>query len=273
MRDRSKTSIITGGNTLSVAEADLYNGRRGAVRKPSQSYVPDEVKPARHPTRAVFFDVDFTLIRPGPAFQGTGYRDFCARHGVVVDPGRFTAAVEAASSMLDAGGGPYDPKVFLDYTNRIIEGMGGTGDGVSRASKEIYNEWSACQHFELYEDVPEVLRAIHEAGMKIGLISNTQRCLASFQSHFDLEGFFDVTISSADHGFMKPHPSIFEAALGKAGARSEEAVMVGDSLAHDIEGARRLGIRAVLVSRSGPRADCPPDVPIIHTLRDLPGLL
>jgi FMN phosphatase YigB (HAD superfamily) len=50
-------------------------------------------------------------------------------------------------------------------------------------------------------------------------------------------------------------------------------VMVGDSLAHDIEGARRLGIRAVLVSRSGPRADCPPDVPVIHTLRDLPGLL
>jgi FMN phosphatase YigB (HAD superfamily) len=72
---------------------------------------------------------------------------------------------------------------------------------------------------------------------------------------------------------MKPHPSIFQAALGRAGARSEEAVMVGDSLAHDIEGARRLGIRAVLVSRSGPRGDCPPDVPVINTLRDLPGLL
>ena len=62
-----------------------------------------------------------------------------------------------------------------------------------------------------------------------------------------------MTISSADHGFMKPHPSIFQVALGRAGASSEEAVMVGDSLAHDIEGARRLGIRAVLVSRSGPR--------------------
>ena len=37
-------------------------------------------------TRAVFFDVDFTLIRPGPAFQGGGYQEFCARHGVDVDP-------------------------------------------------------------------------------------------------------------------------------------------------------------------------------------------
>ena len=34
-------------------------------------------------TRAVFFDVDFTLIYPGPVFQGEGYRAFCARtrHG------------------------------------------------------------------------------------------------------------------------------------------------------------------------------------------------
>ena len=37
------------------------------------------------PTQAVFFDVDFTLIYPGPAFQGEGYRTFCARHGIEVD--------------------------------------------------------------------------------------------------------------------------------------------------------------------------------------------
>ena len=41
--------------------------------------------------RAVFFDVDFTLIRPGPAFEGSGYRDFCARHGVDVDPAKMAA--------------------------------------------------------------------------------------------------------------------------------------------------------------------------------------
>ena len=35
-------------------------------------------------TLAVFFDVDFTLIYPGPAFQGEGYRTFCERHGMQV---------------------------------------------------------------------------------------------------------------------------------------------------------------------------------------------
>jgi len=235
--------------------------------------VPAELSSAHERTRAVFFDVDFTLIHPGPAFQGTGYRDFCARYGVSIDPARFAAAVAAASSMLDAGGGRYDPQIFLDYTRRIIEEMGGMGPGVEKASKDIYDEWSACQHFELYEDVPDVLRSIHSAGIKIGLISNTQRCLTSFQTYFALDGLFAVTISSYDHGFMKPHPSIFQEALRKAGAGSHEALMVGDSLAHDIEGARQLGMRAVLVSRSGPREDCPRDVPVIHTLRDLPGLL
>ena len=41
---------------------------------------------SRGVTRAVFFDVDFTLIYPGPTFRGEGYQRFCARHGIAVDP-------------------------------------------------------------------------------------------------------------------------------------------------------------------------------------------
>jgi len=223
-------------------------------------------------TQAVFFDVDFTLIYPGPAFQGSGYRDFCARHGVRVDPDAFERAVAAASSSLDANGGVYDPEIFIRYTRRIIEHMGGEGPQVDTAARDIYDEWSACHHFALYEDVPDVLRTIHASGIRIGLISNTERCLTSFQTHFELEGLFDVTVSSADHGYMKPHPSIFEAALARIGSTAPDSVMVGDSLAHDIEGARQLGMRAVLVSRSGAKVECP-GVPVIRSLRELPALL
>ena len=48
-------------------------------------------------TKAVFFDVDFTLIHPGPTFQGHGYSEACARHGVTADASRFDAAVAAVS--------------------------------------------------------------------------------------------------------------------------------------------------------------------------------
>ena len=223
--------------------------------------------------RAVFFDVDFTLIHPGPTFQGTGYRDFCARHGIEVDPHTFDSAVAEASSLLHAPLEMYDPEIFIRYTSRIIEGMGGRGPGVDAASRDIYGEWAACHHFDLYEDVPDVLRSIHAAGVRIGLISNTQRCLTSFQRHFALDGLFSVTLSSSDHGYMKPHPSIFEAAMLKVGVSPAESVMVGDSLAHDIEGARRIGMRAVLVARSRVPDPLPADIPVIRSLRELPALL
>ena len=224
-------------------------------------------------TRAVFFDVDFTLIYPGPTFQGVGYRDFCAAHGVDVDPAAFDAAVAAASSILPSTGDVYDPEIFIHYTRCIIQHMGGEGPGVDRAARNIYDEWSGCHHFELYDDVPEVLRTLHAAGIKIGLISNTQRSLTAFQTHFALDGLFAVAISSFDHGYMKPHPSIFESALRQVSAQPHEAVMVGDSLAQDIEGALRLGMRAVLVSRSGKIEQCPDDVPVIQSLRELPSLI
>ena len=228
---------------------------------------------ARTATRAVFFDIDFTLIHPGPAFQGSGYREFCSRYGIDVDPSAFDRAVAAAASAFDSGSGEYDARIFIDYTRRIIEGMGGSGSQIESAAREIYEQWAACHHFFLYDDVADVLRELHGRGLKIGLISNSHRCLTSFQSHFDLDGLFSAAVSSAEHGYMKPHPSIFETALHQAAAEPATSVMVGDSLAHDVEGARRLGMRAVLVARAGAVQDCPADVPVIRTLRELPALL
>ena len=224
-------------------------------------------------TRAVFFDVDFTLIHPGPALLGQGHRELCARYGVDVDPALFDASVASASSMLDSAGGVYDPVIFIEYTRRIIEGMGGRGPQILEAARQIYEEWAACHHFSMYEEVPEVLRALHGDGYRIGLISNTHRSLETFESHFELHGLFAVAISSSDHGYMKPHPSIFAEGLRRMAVEADEAVMVGDSLAHDIEGARRLGMRGILVARSGLSKGAPPDVPVIQSLRELKGLL
>jgi len=224
-------------------------------------------------TRAVFFDVDFTLIHPGPAFQGNGYAEACARHGLVVDAARFDAAVAAASATLHAEGGVYDPQVFIGYTLRIIEEMGGSGAAAAAAARDLFDAWASCHHFTLYEEVPEVLRALHADGYTIGLISNTQRSLKTFEEHFALDGLFTVAISSSDHGYMKPHPSIFEEGLRRAGVGAGEAVMVGDSVPHDIAGALRIGMRGILVARSGLSIGAPPDVPVIRSLRELRSLL
>ena len=114
-----------------------------------------------------------------------------------------------------------------------------------------------------------MLRGLHAEGYTIGLISNTQRSLATFERHFELDGLFAVAISSSDHGFMKPHTSIFEEGLLRANVTAQEAVMVGDSVPHDIAGALRLGMRGILVARSGLSAAAPPEVPVIRSLREL----
>ncbi len=231
--------------------------------------------PSRPGTAAVFFDVDFTLIYPGPTFQGEGYQEFCARHGMRVDRSRFAHAVREASSILDdQQEHVYDERIFVRYTRRIIEGMGGTGEALDACAQEIYAEWAACHHFHMYDDVEPVLRELHRRGVKIGLISNSHRSLVSFEEHFELDGLISAALSSSEHGYLKPHPSIFEAALQLAGVQAGESVMVGDSLPHDIEGARRVGMRGVLVHRAdGPLPAGPTDVPVIHDLSELIGML
>jgi len=230
-------------------------------------------------TRAVFFDVDFTLICPGPTFRGEGYRAFCARYGIDVDPAKFAQGVAGAASLLDGPeDAPYDAEIFIKYTRRIIEQMGGAGPRIDDCAREIYAEWAACQHFELYDDVPAVLRELAGAGIRIGLISNSHRCLASFQLHFELQGLISATVSSSEHGFMKPHPSIFSAALQLVNVPAGDAVMVGDSVRQDVEGALRAGLRAVLLHRDpAPHARGPElaswGVPVIRSLADLPNLV
>jgi putative hydrolase of the HAD superfamily len=223
--------------------------------------------------RAVFFDVDFTLIYPGPMFRAEGYQAFCARFGMEVDPSKFDLGVASAAALLDGlEDTPYDPDIYVAYTRHIIEQMGGAGERLDACARDMYAEWAACQHFELYEEVPDALRALADAGIRIGLISNSHRCLASFQSHFELQGLISAAVSSSEHGFMKPHPSIFAAAMQLVDVKPEEAVMVGDSVRQDIEGALRAGMRAVLLHRGAPPAPRLDGVPVIKSLAELPSL-
>jgi putative hydrolase of the HAD superfamily len=224
-------------------------------------------------TSAVFFDVDFTLIHPGPRFQGAGYQESCRKYALEVDATRFEAAVAGAARVLDSADQLYDADLYVRYTARIIELMGGSGPVVADIAREMYDDWAENHHFTLYDDVKGTLAELVTRGYRVGLISNSHRCLESFQSHFDLAGLIDVTVSSSDLGYMKPHPMIFQTALERMRVAPGASVMVGDSLLHDVGGARRVGMRGVWLVRDGAAEGHPPDVPTISTLTELPNLL
>ena len=233
------------------------------------------MKKAPAAVKAVFFDVDFTLIFPGPTFQAEGYRRACAAQSIEVDPAKFEAATAASSFILDEVEEQiYSHDIFVHYTASIIEHMGGRGANVVEVARELYGQWSVNHHFELYEDVAPVMAELQKRGLTVGLISNSHRSLDAFREHFSLVDFVSVSVSGAEHGYMKPHRSIFDRALERANVTAPETMMVGDSFKHDIEGALNAGWRAVLLKRSGkvPYA-LPPDLPVIQTLPELVPLL
>jgi HAD superfamily hydrolase (TIGR01549 family) len=218
--------------------------------------------------RAVLFDVDFTLAKPGPLLGPDGYRDAGRRFGLELDPQRYAEA--RATALLDLQHHPeldHDEEVWVRFTEDIVRGMGGEGESCRRVAVAITKGWLESANFELYEDVLPVLEALREAGLKIGLVSNTSRDLTAFVRHHGLD--VDAWVSSGVHGKVKPSPTIFTAVLELLNLEPEAAVMVGDSPEDDVAGAEALGMRALLIDREGKheREDALP------TLLALPALL
>jgi HAD superfamily hydrolase (TIGR01549 family) len=197
---------------------------------------------------AVLFDVDFTLAKPGPDLGPEGYQVLGRRFGLELDPTRYAEARAAAVETLEKHPElDHDEEVWVLFTQRIIEGMGGDPSRSYECAVAMTGAWEHAHNFELYDDTLPVLEELRRHGLKIGLVSNTGRDLEAFVAHHRLD--VDVALSSGAHGKVKPDPSIFRAALDKLGVAPVNAAMVGDSPEDDVEGARALGMRAFLVDR------------------------
>jgi HAD superfamily hydrolase (TIGR01549 family) len=217
------------------------------------------------PLRAVLFDVDFTLCRPGPELSAERYARIAARHGVTLETQRYEDAREAAVSNLKRH--PellHDETIWHRFTEEIFVGMGGPEQLAGECATEIEAGWNVSENFELFEDVLPALEEVRAAKLQIALVSNGIRDLTVFAAHHRLD--VDAIVDSRSHGWVKPHPTIFQAALDALGVSAEDAVMVGDSLEEDVEGARALGMRAILVDRDERHPD------VEERLTDLFGL-
>jgi putative hydrolase of the HAD superfamily len=220
------------------------------------------------PLRAVVFDVDFTIAKPGPDLGPEGYRRLGERFGLSLDPTRYDEARAAAISELKRHPElDHDEEIWVLFTERIIEGMGGSGDTYACAV-EMTRAWEHAHHFELYEDALPALEDLRRRGLKLGLLSNTSRDLPEFVAHHGLD--VDAVLTSHAHGKTKPHETIFRALLERLEVAPGEAAMVGDQVEDDVEGARAVGMRAVLLDRDGRYPDVPDR---LDDLRGLPAAL
>jgi HAD superfamily hydrolase (TIGR01549 family) len=219
--------------------------------------------------RAVLFDVDFTLARPGPELGPDAYRRAGERFGLVLDPARYEEArVRALEGLQRHPDLVHDEEIWVAFTERIVRGMGGDGEAARECALEIESRWANAHNFDLYDDALPTLAELRRRGLRIGLVSNGARDLDEFVADHRLD--VDAVVGSRRHGWTKPHPSIFRAALDALRVGAEEAAMVGDSPEDDIDGARALGMRAFLLDRENHYPDHPDRLP---DLRALPAAL
>ena len=190
--------------------------------------------------KAVLFDVDFTIARPGPELGPEGYRRLGERFGLQLDPERYaTAREQAVEGIRRHPELEHDEEIWVAFTERIIRGMGGNSDSAYECAVAMTRAWEHAEHFELFEDALPVLEHLRSRGLKLGLVSNTGRDL-------------DASIGSGAFGRTKPHPAIFRAVLERLEVEPQDAAMVGDSIEDDIDGAHATGIeRAFLLDREG----------------------
>jgi len=196
--------------------------------------------------RAVLFDVDFTIARPGPELGPEGYQRLGRRFGLELDPSRYRAAREKALEGVRRHPElEHDEEIWVAFTERIIRNMGGKADSAYECAVEMTRAWEHAEHFELYDDALPVLGELRAQGLRLGLVSNTGRDLEEFVAHHRLK--VDAALGSRSFGRTKPHPTIFRAVLERLEVEPADAAMIGDSPEDDVEGARAAGITAAFL--------------------------
>jgi HAD superfamily hydrolase (TIGR01509 family) len=159
---------------------------------------------------------------------------------------------------------------------RAILGDAGlpTNDGLVIAAGDAYCT-GAKTPMQLRLGAREVLTALNDAGLRLGVISNTiqpGRFMDASLTRQGLMHFFPARIYSSEAGVPKPHPEIFRQALDALGVSPEGAVHVGDRLVADVQGAQGAGMRGVLIQVTQRREQSDHITPDAR-IRELPELL
>lgn len=212
------------------------------------------------PLRAVFFDVGDTLWRsdgarnlPLAELAAAQVREVAARHGLdlperLVAERVYDAVVRAVASARASG--LVEPD-YVALASAVLEELGQpVPQEVAAELLEACYVSGPARGKAAVPAAAAVLRCLARRGLRLGIVTNRAFGGPRFRRDLLEAGFdvqWDVIAVSSEVGVLKPHPRIFTWALAQAGVEPGEALMVGDSYAEDIRGAKRVGMRTAWV--------------------------
>lgn len=124
--------------------------------------------------------------------------------------------------------------------------------------------------FRVYDDVVPSLESLQLAGFRLIVVSNWDNSLHRVLREFGLTRFFEFAIASLEEGVEKPAPGIFEVALNRLGLAAADVLHIGDNPIDDVQGARGVGMPALLLDRT---PGAVPGSHVLTSLADLPARL
>ena len=235
--------------------------------------------------RAVLFDFDGTLGSYRPSHLEL-YARAASAHGIDV-------TVESVRGAVDAGWAPWETPEGVDHSAHstdeasfaavrarlhigryLAAGVRAPEAALQAAADELVVAEAAPEHFALYADAVPALERVRAAGLRSYIVSNHIWRLPEVIEALGLwradgGGLIAEVMTSARVGYRKPHPAIFAAATAMAGEAASALLYVGDNVAHDVEGARGAGMRAVLIDRDGKHGELA-GVDVIRSLMEVP---
>jgi HAD superfamily hydrolase (TIGR01549 family) len=228
----------------------------------------------------VFLDAGDTILYPHPSYSEIFAR-VVTEHGHRLDPWQVDAVrrrlaphlVDIAEDSGVAQGGASlsaeKSRAFWSFLyRRFLEELRIPHEELVGPLFEVFSSTST---YRLFDDVLPALRELGDRGYRLGLISNFERWLEEMLVELEVGHVFDVAVISGIEGVEKPDATIYRRALEKAGAGAERAVHVGDSPGLDVEPARSVGMRTVLLDRFGHYEGH--EGPRIGSLKEVPDLL
>jgi putative hydrolase of the HAD superfamily len=196
--------------------------------------------------RAVIFDVGGPLDLE-TAFEAaidSDLREGLRREGFPVTDAEWEAAHQFTVAV-------YAPSVYRAILWRLTRGN-------PEASQSIYNWMEDRAHhrdlFELRPGIPEVLEALKQRGLILGLCANQPLAALEHLARAGIGHYFQNDGISGVHGYRKPDIRLFLRVCADLKVDPTECIMVGDRIDNDIVPAKLLGMRTVLL-RTGRHID------------------
>lgn len=116
----------------------------------------------------------------------------------------------------------------------------------ARRAHDAFNLWRRVP-----PDLKDALARARRAGMRCGVVSNSEGQLAALFERSGLSSEFEHVLDSALEGVRKPDPEIFRRALARFEVPAERALYAGDIPEVDVVGARAVGMQAALIDPLG----------------------